>query len=65
MRAELIAVGETARYKERASPCWEGLNKGGDVRYTLSSSKDFWHLSVQTNAFLSVLKNGRHLLVAR
>ena len=65
MSAELTAVGETAKYKERVSPCWEGLSNGGDVRYNLSSSKDFWHSFVQVKALLSVLKNGKHLSVAR
>ena len=65
MRAKLTAVGETAKYKERVSPCLEGLSNGGEVKYILSSSNDFWHSYVQVKAFLSVLKNGRHLSVAR
>ena len=38
---KLTVVGETAKYKEIVSPCWERLNNGGDVRYILSSSNDF------------------------
>jgi hypothetical protein len=41
MRAELSAVGETVKYKERVSPYLEGLSNGGEVRYILSSSNDF------------------------
>ncbi len=65
MRAELTTVKETAKYMERVSPCLEGLSNGGEVRYILSSSNDFWHSSIQVKAFLSILKNGRHLSVAR
>jgi hypothetical protein len=41
MRAELTVVKETAKYRERVSPCLEGLSNGGEVRYVLSSSSDF------------------------
>ena len=65
MRAELTVVGKTAKYSERVSPCLEGLSNGGEVRYILSSSNNFWHSSVQVKAFLNVLKNGRDLSMAR
>ena len=65
MRAELTAVGETTKYKERGSPYFERLSNSGEVRYILSSSNDFWHSPVQMKAFLSILKNRRHLSVAR
>ena len=42
----------------------DGLSNGGDARYASSSSKAFWHLSVHSKAFFSVLKKGKHLSIA-
>ena len=42
----------------------DGLNSRAVVRYAFRSSKDLWQSSVHSNAFLRILKNGKHLSMA-
>ena len=53
-----------AKYKYNSSPNMDRLSKGVVVRYVFRSWKAFWHLSVHSNVFLRILKNGKHLSIA-
>jgi hypothetical protein len=65
IKAALIAVGVTAKYKYRTSPGIVRLSKGGLVRYAFKLEKASSHSSVHSKAFLRILKKGRHLSVER
>ena len=64
IRVELTAVRDTAKQRESSSPGLNKLSNGGDARYAFSSSNAPWHSLVHSKAYLSTLKNGRHLFVA-
>lgn len=59
-----IAVVDTAKYRNRSLPSFDGLRCGGSLKYWFSSWNAALHSSVQTKAYFRVLKKGRHLSVA-
>jgi hypothetical protein len=65
IKAALIAVGVTAKYKYRTSPGIVRLSKGELVRYAFKLEKASSHSSIHSKAFLRILKKGRHLSVER
>ena len=54
------------RYSSKGFPCCEGTKIGGGRRYSLISSKDFWHLSFHVcgSFFLRSLKMGSQVEVS-
>jgi hypothetical protein len=65
IKAALIAVGVTAKYKYRISPRMVRLSRGGLVRYAFKLEKASSHSFDHSKAFLRILKKGRHLSVER
>jgi hypothetical protein len=60
IRAALIAVGETARYRYNTLPRTVLLSKREIVKYYFSWEKASSHSSNHSKAFLKILKKGRH-----
>ena len=63
IRAELSVVCDAAKYKNISSPIFEGLRRGGVIKYCFRLSKAIVHSFVHSNFFLKSLKNGKHLSV--
>jgi hypothetical protein len=61
--AALIGLGDTAKYRYSISRGMVQLSSGGQARYFFSYSKAYSHSSDHSNAFLKILKKGKHLLV--
>ena len=64
INAELMTVYDIARYKNSLSPSTVRLSNGGFTKYSLRLWKVDSHSSIQWKAYLWVLNNGRHLVVA-
>ena len=62
-RAALTTAREMARYRNSSSLGLDGLNNGGEEKYTFRSSNACWHSVVHSNNFFNVRKKGRHLFV--
>jgi hypothetical protein len=65
IRATLIAIRETTRYKYDTFPGTVLLNRGELARYFFSWENASSHSSNHLKAFLNILKKGRHLSVDR
>jgi hypothetical protein len=63
VKAELMANGDTAKYKYKASPATSWLNSGGLTIYSFSSWKALSQPGLQEKAFFSIWKNGSQLSV--
>lgn len=59
-----MAMANTAKYKNKLSPSFDGLRSGGLHKKCFSYWKAFSHSSVLANACFRVLKKGRPLSVA-
>lgn len=55
---------DTTRYKNKSFPSFDGLRRGGLLKYQFSSWKTSSHLLVQTKTYFRVLKKGKHLSIA-
>ena len=60
-----VSVGDTARYRKSSLSGLDGLRSGGDTGYAFNSSNALWHSLVHSKALFRILKNGKHLSVAR
>ena len=65
IRAALIAIGETARYKYNTSLEIVLLNRGVLAKYFFNWKNASSHLSDHSKAFLNILKKWRHLSIDR
>ena len=65
IKAELTAVCDTTKYKNRSSPIFEGLRRGVVIKYCFRLSKAIVYSFVHSNFFLRSLGNGKHLSVDR